>query len=158
MKKILSKILVIIACLGTTSCSDQLDIMFKDFFVCIMDANGASSSSVPSYSNEFWVSYFVELHAETRSGDVVVNYEVIPGDGLKEGVDYKLASTEHTVIFPKNVYRMPLRIQYMRHTVDPTKENTLTIRLLSTNDPEVSVGYPGPSKKYSEYVVTKVND
>ncbi len=46
----------------------------------------------------------------------------------------------------------------MRHTVDPSKDNTLTIRLLSTNDPEVSVGYPGPSKKYSTHTVTKVND
>ena len=103
------------------------------------------------------MSYFVELHAETRQSDVVVTYEVVPGDGLKEGVDYILNESK-TVTFPKNVYRMPLRIQYMRHTVDPSKDNTLTIRLLSTNDPEVSVGYPGPSKKYSTHTVTKVND
>ena len=157
MKKLIIRLCLLAACLLATSCQDQLNIMFKDFFVCIKDANGEDKSVVPSFSNEYWVSYFVELHAETRQSDVVVTYEVVPGDGLKEGVDYILNESK-TVTFPKNVYRMPLRIQYMRHTVDVSKDNTLTIRLLSTNDPEVSVGYPGPSKKYSTHTVTKVND
>ena len=157
MKKLVIRLCLLAACLLATSCQDQLNIMFKDFFVCIKDAGGFDKSTVPSFSNEFWVSYFVELHAETRQSEVVVTYEVVPGDGLKEGVDYILNESK-TVTFPKNVYRMPLRIQYMRHTVDPSKDNTLTIRLLSTNDPEVGVGYPGPSKKYSTHTVTKVND
>ena len=146
-----------LAVLTLTSCEDQLNIRFKDFYVCIKDSNNTDKSTILSTSNEFWVSYFVYLVSEKRDGDLTVEYEVIPGDGLKEGVDYKLTA-ERTVTFPKNVYRMPLRIQYMRHEVDPTKDNTLTTRLKSCSDPSIILGYPGPSKKFSQHVVTKIND
>ena len=112
-----------LAVLTLTSCEDQLNIMFKDFYVCIKDSNNTDKSTVLSTSNEFWVSYLVYLISEKRDGDLTVEYEVIPGDGLKEGVDYKLTA-DRTVTFPKNVYKMPLRIQYLRHEVDPSKDNT----------------------------------
>ena len=81
-----------LAVLTLTSCEDQLNIMFKDFYVCIKDSNNTDKSTVLSTSNEFWVSYFVYLVSEKRDGDLTVQYEVIPGDGLKEGVDYKLTA------------------------------------------------------------------
>ena len=39
-----------------------------------------------------------------------------------------------------------------------SKDNTLTIRLKSCSDPSIILGYPGPSKKFSQHVVTKIND
>ena len=37
------------------------------------------------------------------------------------------------------------------------KDNTLVIRLTSTSDPAVGIGYPGPSKKFSSHTITIVN-
>ena len=83
--------------------------------------------------------------------------ELIPGDGLKPGVDYT-EPTKLTVTFSPDEYRKYFRINYLKHDVDPEKDNTLTIRIASTSDPSIILGYPGPSRKYSSHVVTKIND
>ena len=52
---------------------------------------------------------------------------------------------------------MPIRIRWMEHTVDPTKDNTLTIRLVS-NSQNFTMGYPGPDESQRQLVITKENE
>ena len=89
-----------------------------------------------------------------------MEYEVIAGDGLKEGTDFKIQSSHRSPLtFDPGSYSRPIRvIWYKSSAFDPSKDNTLTIRLTGCSDPSIILGYPGPSKKFSQHVVTKIND
>ena len=156
-KNVLTLCAALAALLSLSSCKDRLDIYFTDYFVAIKSEAGAGVSSVMSFSDNFVVQYPVTLVSPRRTEDLVVTLELIPGDGLKPGVDYT-EPTKLTVTFSPDEYRKYFRINYLKHDVDPEKDNTLTIRIASTSDPSIILGYPGPSRKYSSHVVTKIND
>ena len=84
-----------------------------------------------------------------------VDYEFIPGDGLKEGVDYVPFSSSRSVTIARGVTRMPVRITYNSNVLDPAKDNTLTIKLTGCSDPSLNIGYPGPAANFSKHIVTK---
>lgn len=153
MKKI---ILTILAALTVCSCKDNLHIVFSDYFVCIKDENGGASSYVSS-DTEGVYTYYVNLISPTRSEKLVVDYEIISGDGLEKGADYVTVSESSQVVFAPGINRIPVRIDFMKKKVDENKDNTITIRLKSTSDNSVRIGYPGPDAKFSEYKITKVN-
>ena len=100
-------------------------------------------------------SYNVYLSAPASNETVAVTYEIIVGDGLKEGVDYKLMSNDNTLTFLPGIYDMPIRIQWMANPVDSSKDNTIKIKLIS-NDKGYTIGLPGPAKNQSELTITKV--
>jgi hypothetical protein len=52
---------------------------------------------------------------------------------------------------------MPVRIRWMPHRVDPSKDNTLTIRLTG-NSRSFTLGYPGPEHLQRQLVIEKKND
>ena len=55
-------------------------------------------------------------------------------------------------------YGKYIRINYLKHVLDESKDNTLVIKLVSTSDPSIRIGYPGPSNRFSSHTVTKIND
>ena len=100
-------------------------------------------------------TYNVYMSTPATNETVTVTYEVIAGDGLKEGVDYKLLNKENSLTFLPGIYDMPIRIQWMSHAVDPTKDNTLKIKLVS-NDKGYAIGLPGPAQLQSVLTITKI--
>jgi hypothetical protein len=159
MKRIIFTIVAAISATALLSgCSDRpWDFVFKDFFVAVKSEAGAEASQVLSTSDNFVVQYPVNLVSSERSEDLVVTFEVVPGNGLKEGVDYSLPAKK-TLTFTPHEYLKYIRINYLKHVLDESKDNTLVIKLVSTSDPSIRIGYPGPSNRFSSHTVTKIND
>lgn len=152
--KLLSAVLVLML---VQSCSDRLHTIFTDYYVSIKNEDGAASSVVDASQDNLLVTYYIYLVAPILDEDVVVNYSVEPGDGLKEGVDYKLTSASGKVTISPGITRMPVRVTFLRHEVDPQKDNTLTLKLTSCSNPSIRIGYPGPDALFSSHIVTKRN-
>lgn len=146
----------LIFALGGPSCSKNDPVIFDDAFVYLADANGSSASTVDWDSQNYLATYYVHLVSPTISGEVQVTYDVVVGDGLTEGVDFKtVASTASPITFLKGIYTMPIRIEWLKHELDATKDNTLRIVLRSCSDPAVRIGKPGPDRLGAEYTITK---
>lgn len=139
-----------------TACEMDESIVFDQPFVRIATATGGSSTVVLSDVKNV-NTYTVYLSSRAQTDDVTVNYEIIVGDGLTEGVDYKVLTTENPLVFPPGIWDAPIRIRWLRNTVDPTKDNTVTIRLTGCNK-GFTLGYPGPDHNQSQVVIEKRNN
>lgn len=141
-----------------SSCSDRpKDLMFQDFFVSVADEMGSQSSRILSTANNLVVSYYFSLVSEARKEPLTVNFDLVVGDGLEEGKDFSLQTQSRSVTFEPGVYRKPFRINYLKNPVDPSKDNTIRIIITSVSDPSLTIGYPGPSAKFSQHIITKYN-
>lgn len=156
MKKAI--ILILAATALLSGCRKAPDPIFHDYYVCIKNEAGAGSSIVNEHSNQFIDTYYVYLVSAILDTPLTVNYEIIPGDGLKEGVDYELLSQKKSVTIARGISKAPIRINFLRHDIDPTKDNTITIQLTDCDNSKVSIGYPGPKHYLSSHVITKVVD
>ena len=140
------------------ACSDRPDdLLFTDYFVSIQDENGAQTSRVLSSSNNFVVTYYFSLVSEELKEPLTVNFDLQVGDGLKEGKDFTLQTQSRTITFDPGVYKKPFRINYLSNPVDDSKDNTIKIVITSASDPSITIGYPGPSAKFSTHTITKHN-
>ncbi|MDD6151657.1 MAG: hypothetical protein PUB45_04955 [Bacteroidales bacterium] len=138
-------------------CDDNVNEVFSDYFVCIKDENESETSTIKDTSNELVMTYYITLVAPVLEKDVVVSYEIVPGKGLKEGVDYKPVSKARSVTLARGVTRMPVRIIYLKNPVDPEADNTLTITLTGVDRNGITLGYPGPASSFVSHTVTKVH-
>lgn len=158
MKKILLSIVSVLVALTTlTGCQDHLEIIFTDYYVYIQDEYGSGKSNISTEVDGEVYSYYVKVCSTPLEEDLDVYFEVEAGDGLTDGVDYKFQKKVYTVTIPKGKYSAPIRVIYYGNPVDPTKDNTITIRLTGTSAGSFTIGYPGPSAKYSTHVITKMN-
>lgn len=138
------------------SCSENDPVLFEQAFVYIQDKNGMTSSEIPWDSNDNLVTYYVYLVCPGLFGDVSVNYQLNVGDGLTEGVDFRCVnSTSNSITFPQGIYKMPIRIEWLKHELDLDKDNSLTISLVSTDNDRVIIGKPGPDRLCSNYKIIK---
>lgn len=152
MKKIIVMLLAVVAL-----CACQKD-EFEGYdvpFVKVATTTGASQTVVLSDVNNV-NTYLVTVSSKALTSALVVNYEIVVGDGLQEGVDYQLVTTGNQLTFEPGVYDMPIRIKWLAHTVDETKDNTLTIRLTGTNQ-NLQLGVPGPDGLQKQLVIEKKN-
>ena len=141
-----------------SSCSDRpKDLLFQDFFVSVADETGSQSSRILSTANNLVVSYYFSLVSEARKEPLTVHFDLVVGDGLEEGKDFSLQTQARSVTFEPGVYRKPFRINYLKNPVDPSKDNTIRIIITSVSDPSLTIGYPGPSAKFSQHIITKYN-
>lgn len=146
---------VLTALLLLTACEKDESIVFDQPFVRIATATGGSSTVVLSdVKNVNTYTVYLSSRAQTESLDV--NFEIVVGDGLTAGVDYEIVTTGNTLTFLPGIYTMPIRIRWLEHTVDPTKDNTLTIRLTG-NSRGYTLGYPGPDHNQRQVVIEKRN-
>ena len=122
-------------------------------FVHIM-SNNASELTVSDKANTVG-TYNVYLSSKEIKEEVNVTYEIIIGNGLKDNVDYKILTTGNTLTFLPGIYDMPIRIQWLPNPIDPSKDNTIRIKLVSS-DQSCNVGLPGPDKKQSEFTIKKI--
>lgn len=145
--------ILVFTALLCTSCGLNENPPYDLKFFHIM-VNEASSVTVSAKANMVG-TYNVYMSAPATNETVTVTYEVIVGDGLKEGVDYRLLNKENSLTFLPGIYDMPIRIQWMPNPVDPAKDNTIKIRLIS-NDKGYSIGLPGPAQNQSVLTITKI--
>ena len=157
MKRFIFRLCLLLACLGTTSCQDQLNIMFKDFFLFFADENGSQTSRVLSTANNMVVTYYFNLVSEELTEPLTVYFDVEIGDGLQENVDFEFPTANRSVTFQPGIYQRPFRINYLKHVVDESKDNTIKIVIKETSDPNITIGYPGPSHKFSSHEITIIN-
>lgn len=135
-----------------TSCGLDENPVYDLKFIHIM-VNESSSAKVSQKANMI-ATYNVYLSAPASNETVKVTYEIIVGNGLKEGVDFKLINNDNTLTFLPGIYDMPIRIQWFANPVDPSKDNSIKIKLIS-NDKGYSIGLPGPAKNQSELIIVK---
>ena len=155
MKRIIATILCLAGILAFTSCQDKLDIVFTDYYTYIDDGNGGSSLTMEK-DDETVVTMFIHIVAPVQDDMVTVSYEVTPGNGLVEGVDYKLVSASKTIAFQPGIYKMPVRVQLLKSSsFDSSKDNTLTITVVD-NSAGFNLGKPGPDAKLKSFVIKKV--
>lgn len=118
------------------------------------DASKSSTTSVNEFGEleaEYYVHYTGVLAARTNT----VSFSVTPGDGLKEGVDYAISTSDGKLSFLTGFTDVPVRIKWLPHTIDATKDNSLTITLESVDNPNAVVGLPGPDRKNRSIKILK---
>ncbi len=152
MKKIIVMLLALVALCG---CQNEEFEGFDMPFVKVTTTTGASQTVVLSNVNNI-NTYVVSVSSKMLTTALVVNYEFVVGDGLQEGVDYELVTTGNQLTFEPGIYDMPIRIKWLAHPVDETKDNTLTIRLTG-NSQNLHLGVPGPDGLQKQLVIEKKN-
>ncbi|MCH5328403.1 MAG: hypothetical protein J1E02_05240 [Coprobacter sp.] len=137
-----------------TACGKDEFTPYDTPFIRIMQAE---VSSVTVADNGTVVGeYLVALSSRPLTAPLEVNFRVDTGDGLTAGVDYEMLTAGTKLVFPVGVYDMYIRVRWKPNPIDPAKNNTMTITLESTSNPEVVIGLPGPAHNQSQMVITKV--
>lgn len=138
------------------ACERHTEVFFDTPFVRIEEANGGSSMDIdPTLDNVLTeIRVIVSASKNYFTAPIQVEYEVIVGNGLKEGTDFKIQSSHRSPLtFDPGTYSLPIRvIWYKSAAFDPSKDNTLTLRLTSTSVPEMLLGVPGPDGKKKEFI------
>lgn len=139
-----------------SACQKHEEIFFDTPFARIEDANGQSTMVIDRTLDNILTEIRVVISASKNyfTEPITVEYETIVGDGLEEGVDFKIQPSHRSPItFEPGTYVMPIRvIWYKPADYDPNKDNTLTLRLSGTSVPDMMLGVPGPDKKRSEFI------
>lgn len=125
--------------------------LFDEAFV----AFDTAKSSVVSINatGEFTGSYTLHYTGPKPSAPIVVNFVVTCGNGLAEGVDYKVATAGGKITFMPGIYEQVIKIDWLPHEIDESKDNTVIISLVSADG--VTLGYPGPDKLMKDLVIRK---
>ncbi|USD26072.1 hypothetical protein [Flagellimonas marinaquae] len=148
-------ILLLISGLVLSSCNKEEFTPFDEAFIHI-NFNNQDNVEIRSNRRDV-VSYYVYLSSKPLNQDLYLDYSIIPGDGLTEGVDYEILTKDNPLFFPIGIYRRPVQIRWMEREVDPTADNTLTIQLDSNNQ-GINIGFPGPDSNQDKLIFKKVNN
>lgn len=150
--RILWKLPCLLAALALTGACNKIAT-----FDCAFVAFDTAKSSVVSIDaeGEFTGSYTVHYTGPKPSAPIVVSFAVTCGDGLSEGIDYKVATVGGKITFMPGIYELTIKIDWLPHDIDETKDNTVTISLLSAEG--VALGYPGPDRLMKDLVIRKYN-
>ncbi len=151
--RILNKIteLAMLMSIAVSAASCNKITLFDEAFV----AFDTAKSSVVSINatGEFTGSYTLHYTGPKPSAPIVVNFVVTCGNGLAEGVDYKVATAGEKITFMPGIYEQVIKIDWLPHEIDESKDNTVTISLVSADG--VTLGYPGPDKLMKDLVIRK---
>lgn len=151
-----SRIIILAAVVLLLGCEKHQEVFFDTPFVRIEDTGGKASMDIDHTLDNMLTEIRVVVSASANyfTGPITVEYETIVGDGLEEGVDFKIQSSHRSPLtFSPGTYSLPIRvIWYKSASFDPAKDNTLTLRLTGTSIPEMLLGVPGPDAKKSEFI------
>ena len=150
-------ILTIVAAIALLcSCEKHTEVYFDTPFVRREDANGKATMDIDHTLDNMLTEIRVVVSASNNyfTEPITVEYEVIVGDGLKEGEDFRIqASHRSPLTFSPGTYALPIRVIWYKATdFDPAKDNTLRLRLTGTSVPGMQLGVPGPGGKRSEFI------
>ncbi|SMC63465.1 hypothetical protein [Pedobacter africanus] len=133
------------------SCSKEQVPYDNPFF----HINFENKSSIEVLSNrKDTVDYKVYLSAQLQFEPIDLQYEVKVGDGLQDGRDFTLITTGNKLTFPQGIFERAIRIAWKESVLDPAKDNTITIRLIS-NTRNFTMGMPGPDQLQRQLIITK---
>ena len=138
-----------------SSCDKDETVYMTDSYVWLKSETGLSHIIVKSDVKNI-NTYNIVLSAAQQTENLTVNYEITVGDGLQPGVDFNLVTAGNAVTFLPGIFDMPIRIQWLPHRVDPSKDNTVTIRITG-NSKNYGVGMPGPDHLNSTLTIEKQN-
>lgn len=124
---------------------------FSDFFIAF--DTGKSSTTTVDEEGELTGTYVVHYTGEKPDDAITVTYSVSCGDGLTEGVDFSMATSSRKLTFLPGVYEQSIKVNWLPHDIDKTKDNTVTITLEDAGG--VLLGYPGPDKLGKSITITK---
>lgn len=147
-------LLLLLAGLVITSCNKDETEPYTLKFIHIMD-NESSEVTVNQNANAIG-TYNIYLSSVQFFEPIKVAYTITAGNGLTEGIDYEVISSAREITFLPGIYDMPVRIRWLAHTIDETKNNTITISLVSADNPSYTIGLPGPGQKQRSLTITKV--
>lgn len=99
-------------------------------------------------------TYMVYLSAKLQYESTTVTFEITHGNGLEAGVDFEVLTSGNSLVFAPGIFEMPIRIRWLRNTIDPLQDNTVVIRLTG-NDRGFTTGLPGPDGLQSKLTITK---
>lgn len=148
--RILWKMPCFLATLALTVACNKIET-FDGAFVAF-DTTKSSVVSIDA-EGEFTGSYTLHYTGPKPSAPIVVSFAVTCGDGLSEGIDYKVATVGGKITFMPGIYEQTIKIDWLPHDIDETKDNTVTISLLSAEG--VTLGYPGPDRLMKDLVIRK---
>lgn len=152
MKRNLRNILfVTVMCLVLAGCNKYT--LFTNSFVAF-DVNASSATSVDA-SGSWTGVYYVDYTGETQKETLTLTFSVTAGNGLTEGVDYEMITKGNTLSFLPGIFTIPIRIKWLSHPLDPSRNNSLTISLESSSDPETTIGMPGPDSLNKSITIHK---
>lgn len=135
-------------------CGKEEQAPFDHPFIHIMNNN--SSTETVNYMANSVRTYTIYLSSKPLTENLSVSFEVTPGNGLKEGVDYEMVTPGNSLVFLPGIWDMPVRIRWKASPdLDPKKDNTLTIELTG-NSQNLTLGLPGPDQLQKKFVITKV--
>ncbi len=138
------------------ACTINDPIIFDSAFVHIVDESNATTSTINAQSNALLKTYYVTYVAPGNE-PVNVNYTITVGDGLTEGVDFKLVQGDYqgTLSFSNGIYQRKLRIEWLRATIDSAKDNRVILELTGCDNSNVNIGRPGPDSYGKTHIITK---
>ena len=144
------------------SCEDRVKVLFDTPFCSIVDEGGSSSSmSVSNDVDGYLTVVYVKMSVSNNYfvSPITIEYDMIVGDGLKEGVDFEIQKTTCSpLLFEQGTYSKPIRLLWYKNPgFDPDKDNTLTLEIKSSSVPEMILGYPGPDSLHKTFKFTKNN-
>lgn len=125
--------------------------VFEGAFVAF-DTAASSTLSVDA-EGDFTGEYIVHYSGQKPAGAFSVTFSVIPGDGLSENIDYSIENKQGKITFLPGIYEQSIKIHWLSHDIDKSKNNTLTICL--TDAEGITLGYPGPDNNMKEITIIK---
>lgn len=149
--KIKSFLIAIISLFSLSSCVNELEPYDNPFIY--LSSKGASSASVSQIA-QVAGEYTIHLSSKTLTEPLVIDYSITAGDGLTEGVDYRIITQGRQATIQPGLFEYNIRIMWLPHKLDATKDNTLTIKLES-NSLNFTMGLPGPDSLQKELVIRK---
>lgn len=121
------------------------------------DATYQETSRVSARKNNFVKQYNVYFSTKAVDYPVTVNYEIIVGAGIKEGLDFTLDTPGTSLTFEPGTYVMPIQITYLKNSVTSSNDNTITIKLTGA-DRKVTLGIPGVGGHNVSHTITKTKN
>ncbi len=128
-------------------------VTFQDYYVAF-DTDISSATAINELG-EFQGAYYVHYCGVLLTETFEVQYSVILGDGLKEGLDYEIVNGSGKLSFLPGIYNIPIRINWLSHEIDDSKDNTIVIRLEGCSNGDIQIGCPGPDRKGAELNIRK---
>lgn len=156
MIRITGIILAAMAAILLFSCEEKEP--YDNPFVYVIQADDSTYAASSTVSSQAAVvrTYYICLSSKILNEDLVVDYSFTVGDGLTAGVDFERITTGNQAIFQPGVFAIPIRIRWLPNTVDAEKDNSITIRIESSNL-GITLGFPGPDQLSRQHTIRKVN-
>ena len=155
MKSIVKTVFIAVVSMAAFASCTQKEIIFDHPFVYITDKNNAATSTV-NCMGELIESYTVYMSTKMPNKDINVYFEIIAGNGLQNGIDYTLLTDPSApLLFPNGTFQRDIRIQWLKHALDSSKDNTLRIVLTGSSE-NFTLGMPGPAENFKQHIITKI--